>query len=334
MTQKQIEQQAMQKKNDWLIKLLALVCAVLLWFYAEAGENPLTDVQFDVPVQYINQSSDYVIEPAAQSVRVTVKGSEVELSGLRGNDFTATVDLRDAKVGTDTYKIEISSSASVDRISYQPMKTMLKIDQMATKEVPVRVRTTGTAAGNVELSSTEVQPNTVILSGLSSQLESVSDVETEAIDLSSIFGDTTVDTALHLPDGITVQGENNVQVHFAVQAEERHVNVAITPRYVSNGMTAELSRTSADVLVSGSAELLADNQMLNSLKLFVNCKGLTAGQYTLPVEIEHAGQLTVEQIRPQSVTVTISEHTPSGDLPEQDAPQDEQDNTTEEELVE
>ena len=86
------DKQTKHKKSDWPLKLLALVCAVMLWFYAEAEKNPLMDMQFDVPVEYINQSEEFVVEPAVQSVRVTVKGKEVELSGLRSDDFTAVVD--------------------------------------------------------------------------------------------------------------------------------------------------------------------------------------------------------------------------------------------------
>ncbi|MBQ1188171.1 MAG: hypothetical protein IIX62_03725, partial [Peptococcaceae bacterium] len=87
------------KKRDWPLKLLALVCAVMLWFYAEAEKNPLMDMQFDIPVQYVNQAEDYVVDSAVQTVRVTVKGKEVELSGLRSDDFTAIAAIHDETAG-------------------------------------------------------------------------------------------------------------------------------------------------------------------------------------------------------------------------------------------
>ena len=299
------------KKRDWPLKLLALVCAVMLWFYAEAEKNPLTDMQFDIPVQYVNQAEDYVVDSPVSSVRVTVKGKEVELSGLRSDDFAAIVDLSDARTGTRDYKIEVTSSANVERFTWQPLKASLNIDRKGSREVPVRVRTAGTAADGAQLASTEVLPNMVSITGLESQLEEITDVETEVIDISNLTSDTVVEAKLHLPEGISVQGDEQVQVHFVMQTDQRHVSAEIELRNLPAGMQAELSRTSADVIVSGRSELLNDSQELNRLKLYIDGTGLTAGVHVLPLQLEYSGSLNVMEFRPQSVTVTIS----AGDSP-------------------
>ena len=294
------------KKRDWPLKLLALVCAVMLWFYAEAEKNPLMDMQFDIPVQYVNQAEDYVVDSAVQTVRVTVKGKEVELSGLRSDDFTAIVDLSDAETGTKEYKIEVESSAAVERFTWQPLKAAVQIDRKASREVPVRVRTTGNAVDNMQVASTEVLPNTVVITGLESRLEEITDVETEVIDISNLSADTVVDAKLYLPEGIAVQGDEQIQVRFVMQADQRHVSAEIELRNLPSGMQADLSRTSADIVVSGRSELLHDSQELNRLKLYVDASNLTAGAHVLPVQLEYSGSLNVEEFRPQSVTVTVS----------------------------
>ena len=304
------EKQAEQKTRDWPLKLLALVCAVMLWFYAEAEKNPLIDMQFDVPVQYMNQSEDSVVENGVQSVRVTVKGKEVELSGLRSDDFTAVVDLSDAEVGISDYKIQVEGPGRVERFTWQPVKTKLQIDRMQTKNVPVRVRTTGIVPDGSQLSSTEVVPDTVTIRGRSAQLKDIADVETESIDISSLKEGAVLEAGLHIPDGITVQGDQKVTVRFVVQPERGRINAVIALRNVPDGMTAELNQTSADVTVTGNAELLTSPQELNQVQLYVDCSGLEAGQHTLPVKVEYSGQLTVQQIMPHQVTVTLSAEQP------------------------
>lgn len=304
------EKQAEQKTRDWPLKLLALVCAVMLWFYAEAEKNPLIDMQFDVPVQYMNQSEDSVVENGVQSVRVTVKGKEVELSGLRSDDFTAVVDLSDAEVGISDYKIQVEGPGRVERFTWQPVKTKLQIDRMQTKNVPVRVRTTGIVPDGSQLSSTEVVPDTVTIRGRSAQLKDIADVETESIDISSLKEGAVLEAGLHIPDGITVQGDQKVTVRFVVQPERGRINAVIALRNVPDGMTAELNQTSADVTVTGNAELLTSPQELNQVQIYVDCSGLEAGQHTLPVKVEYYGQLTVQQIMPHQVTVTLSAEQP------------------------
>ena len=162
------------------------------------------------------------------------------------------------------------------------------------------------SADNLQVASTEVLPNTVVITGLESRLEEIMDVETEVIDISNLSTDTVVDAKLYLPEGIAVQGDEQIQVRFVMQADQRHVSAEIELRNLPSGMQADLSRTSADIVVSGRSELLHDSQELNRLKLYVDASNLTAGAHVLPVQLEYSGSLNVEEFRPQSVTVTVS----------------------------
>lgn len=310
--------QTQQKKPEWPLKLLALVCALVLWFYAEAEENPQIEMQFDVPVQYVNQGEGYVVDAGAKSVRIVVKGKEVELNGLRSDDFSATVDLANAEVGTSEYNIAVTTPSRVERFSYQPMKTKLQIDKIQKKEVPVRVRTIGSLSDDLQLSSTEVIPNTVVLEGMSSQLNSVTDIETEAIDLATLQEETTIEAVLHIPENLTLAGEQTVQVHFVIQPEQHMVHANIALRHVPDGMTAVLQPTSADVAVHGTLKQLENMQEGNSIQLYVDCSGLAAGEYQLPVQIEYPGSLTVLRIVPDMAAVTVQQETQPDDQQTQD----------------
>ena len=91
------------KKNERMLKLLAVIFAVMLWFYVDAEQNPVKSMHFDIPVQYVNQQENYEVSNGVTTVRVTVRGKEDELSGLRKEDFSAIVDLSNAQVGTGEY---------------------------------------------------------------------------------------------------------------------------------------------------------------------------------------------------------------------------------------
>ena len=171
------EKTAEQKKNDWALKVLAVVFAVILWFYADAEQNPMTGRQFDVPVQYINQAEDYVEADGVSTVRVTIRGKEADFTSLRSDDFTATVDLTNAVAGSGEYDITVEAPSVTEKFSYLPVKTMLTIDQMQTKDVSVRVRTTGSLPSGYELSSTDVVPELVTVAGLSKDLDAISDID-------------------------------------------------------------------------------------------------------------------------------------------------------------
>ena len=205
-----------QKHNDTMLKVIALVCAVLLWCYAEAQENPSKERQLTVPVQYVNLASGYVVENANQVVQITVKGNETDIMSLRSDDFTAVVDLSNAAVGNTEYPVQVSSAAVSERFTYLPDKLAVSIDQILQKEVPVHLRTNGAVAEYYELQHTDIQPDTVVIQGKSSLIADISAVETVPIDISGITSDKELIGILQLPEGVTAQ---TLDTEFRADAE-------------------------------------------------------------------------------------------------------------------
>lgn len=296
------------QKNDWLLKLLAVACAVVLWFYADAESNPLVTKHFDVPVQYVNQADDLAVEGGIQTVRVTIRGKEADTYSLRSDDFTATVDLSGAEIGSRDYGVQVQAPSLIERYSVVPDKVRLQIDQVQSKEVPVRVRTSGQVAAGYELEGTEVLPSTVTVTGLSKALEAVTDVETESIDLSKITEETTLEVALHTDDGVQLQGNQRVAVHFLIQEKQAHSSyqAEIQLYHIPDGLNVTLEQTSATVLLSGSNALLDSQRELGRIQIYVDCSDLQEGVYELPVQVDYSGALTVGQLTPSTVKATVT----------------------------
>ena len=302
------EKQAAQEKNDWLLKVLAVVCAVVLWFYADAESNPFVTKHFDVPVQYVNQAENLAVEGGVQTVRITIRGKEADTYSLRSDDFTAEVDLSSAVVGSGQYAVQVQTPSLVERFSVTPDKVALYIDEMQSKEVPVQVSTTGTVPAGYELGGTEVQPGTVTITGLSKELEHVSNMATVPIDLSQLTEETTLEIGLQAVDGVSVQGTGQVTVHFLIQEEQNHSSYTtdIQAYDVPDGYTVALEQRSATLALSGSSTLLESQRELSRIQLYVDCSGLSEGQYELPVQVNYSGDLTVGQLTPATVQVTVT----------------------------
>lgn len=302
------EKQTAQEKNDWLLKVLAVVCAIVLWFYADAESNPFVTKHFDVPVQYVNQAENLAVEGGVQTVRITIRGKEADTYSLRSDDFTAEVDLSDAVLGSSQYAVQVQAPSLVERFSVAPDKVTLHIDAVQRKEVPVRVSTTGAVPAGYELEGTEVLPGTVIITGLSKDLEAVSEIETEAIDLSKLTAESTLEVKLHTDDRISVEGDSQVTVHVLIQKQQTHSSytAAIALYHVPDGYTVTLGQESAALVLSGSSALLESQRELSRIQLYVDCSGLSEGEYTLPVQVDYSGELTIGQLTPATVQVTVT----------------------------
>ncbi len=318
-----------QKNHDTLLKVIALICAVLLWFYAEAQENPSKERQLTVPVQYVNLAEDYVLENQKQSVQITIKGNETDIMSLRSDDFTAVVDLSEAVVGSGTYPIIVNGTAVNERFTYTPDKLNLTIDQIQTKEVAVRVRTDGTVAQYYELKYTDVQPDTVIVRGTGKYLADITAVETDVIDVSGLKQDTELQARLNLPDGVTAQTgeatfetEAYVTIVMGVQPiqDTRTLETVIVLRNIPENMSGTMESNKATMLLNGNAELLFTQPLLDQLVLYVDCHGLHPGPHVLPVQVEGANEAVLNALQlvsPQTVTVTLSDD--RANLPENEA---------------
>ena len=306
-----------QKHNDTMLKVIALVCAVLLWCYAEAQENPSKERQLAVPVQYVNLASGYVVENANQVVQITVKGNETDIMSLRSDDFTAVVDLSNAAVGNAEYPVQVSSAAVSERFTYLPDKLAVSIDQILQKEVPVHLRTNGAVAEYYELQHTDIQPDTVVIQGKSSLIADISAVETVPIDISGITSDKELIGILQLPEGVTAQtldtefrADAEIAVYLYVQPiqSQQKLEAIIGVRNVQEGLDFVLDTEKVSLTLKGDAELLAQQPILDQLLFYVDCNHLAAGTYTLPIQVEALNETVheaLQEVSPQTVTVTL-----------------------------
>ena len=306
-----------QKHNDTMLKVIALVCAVLLWCYAEAQENPSKERQLTVPVQYVNLASGYVVENANQVVQITVKGNETDIMSLRSDDFTAVVDLSNAAVGNAEYPVQVSSAAVSERFTYLPDKLAVSIDQILQKEVPVHLRTNGAVAEYYELQHTDIQPDTVVIQGKSSLIADISAVETVPIDISNITSDKELIGILQLPEGVTAQtldtefrADAEIAVYLYVQPiqSQQKLEAIIGVRNVQEGLDFVLDTEKVSLTLKGDAELLAQQPILDQLLFYVDCNHLAAGTYTLPIQVEALNETVheaLQEVSPQTVTVTL-----------------------------
>jgi len=306
-----------QKHNDTMLKVIALVCAVLLWCYAEVQENPSKERQLTVPVQYVNLASGYVVENANQVVQITVKGNETDIMSLRSDDFTAVVDLSNAAVGNAEYPVQVSSAAVSERFTYLPDKLAVSIDQILQKEVPVHLRTNGAVAEYYELQHTDIQPDTVVIQGKSSLIADISAVETVPIDISGITSDKELIGVLQLPEGVTAQtldtefrADAEIAVYLYVQPiqSQQKLEAIIGVRNVQEGLDFVLDTEKVSLTLKGDAELLAQQPILDQLLFYVDCNHLAAGTYTLPIQVEALNETVheaLQEVSPQTVTVTL-----------------------------
>ncbi len=249
------------------------------------------------PVQVIVSGAQSQVEQATRA-RVSVN-----LSGIRENfDQSLAVEVLDDK-GQKVEGVTVSPEA---------VQVLLPVSQQGGyRDMAVKVTIIGRVASGYRLTDLSVFPPVVTVFSADPQL--VSDlpgvVETQPLDLQNVQNDINTRLSINLPAGVSIIGEQTVLIQAGVSPIESSVRLAgekVEMIGLDNGLTALVSPTTVDVIISGPLSLL-DTLTRQDVRATVDLTGLTAGTYQIAPKVEILiADVIVESILPNKIEVVIT----------------------------
>lgn len=185
--------------QNWLLKLVSLAFAVVLWFFV-MGERRL-ELAYIVPIEYKGLAKELMIaNEVPSSVDVRISGPRALLMNLSSSDISIAVDLEDLSAGVTSFKrleesLNIPSGLKVTRVS--PSYVDVKLERIRDKQVPVLVVLTGSPVEGVIVAGHKVSPQRIAVTGAESELKGVSEVSTDGLDLTGVRESFTQAVALN-----------------------------------------------------------------------------------------------------------------------------------------
>lgn len=178
--------------ENWKMKVLALGCALLLWFYV-MGERRL-EVAYAVPIELKNVPQGMVVtNDLPRNIDIRLSGPRALLNDLNQKEVRISIDLVGLKPGITTFSrlddhLRLPGGIQATRIS--PSFVDVKLERIIDKTVPLRARFGGQLSANLHLGAVDVLPERVVVQGAEGEVAGVSEVLTERIDLGEIKGST------------------------------------------------------------------------------------------------------------------------------------------------
>jgi YbbR domain-containing protein len=189
-------------ENFWL-KVSAVLLAGCLWLYVTSRGQ--LDISFEVPLEFKDVPAGLGIAGnTAKTVTVTVRGQERLMKNLKPSDIRVRVDLAKAKKGENTIAInkdDIQLPYAMTVTGISPPANRVRLEEIVSKNVPVRAYLTGEPERGFYVKAVEVRPRTVTVQGLRSEVRKVGDViKTEPMDITGLTETTTqelnIDTSM------------------------------------------------------------------------------------------------------------------------------------------
>ncbi|ADH85150.1 CdaR family protein [Desulfurivibrio alkaliphilus] len=209
--------------KDWVLRLLALLFAVLLWHFV-VGEDKI-DTHVLVPVELVNLPRDMVIvNQYKQQLEVTIAGPRGLIDGLRRQNVTRTINLAGAQPGTMAIRNDPDSipfPRGIEVLRVQPAHTTLHIDHLQEKNFPVEPKITGQPAPGYLLLQVQADPATISIRGPATLLGQTDQLPTVPVDIEGLTETTSRQVALVMDEKLTeLLGETTVKVRLIIEPEE------------------------------------------------------------------------------------------------------------------
>lgn len=196
--------------NNFSLKILSIICAILLWAVIVNIYDPSTSVTVTgVSVTLLNQQSltdkDYTFEVVDGSkISVFITGPRSIISDIKASDIVATADLSQVTAYSDYVDIDVKiakEGISTASIEVTPKTTAIKlnIENRISKTFNIQIETDGTPGNGYIVSDTKISPTTVKLTGSASAINSVNTVKA-VYDVSGATMDIVDQATLRLYD--------------------------------------------------------------------------------------------------------------------------------------
>ncbi|NLG51029.1 MAG: hypothetical protein GX552_13060 [Chloroflexi bacterium] len=209
------------------------------------------------------------------------------------------------------------------RLSPQTVEISFDIEKKLNyREVAVRALITGQPARGYFVSSVEVHPATVTVSGPPAIVAEMPGLVTTdgEVDTTGATSMLAKRLPLQLPPGVSVLSEDENELQDVLVTVEidpvvggATVELPIQTRKIQDGLQAKLSVPSVDVILTGPAVVLDDLQ-LDLLSAYVDLSGLGVGKHQVKTMVdpmvsqnEELADLTVTSISPAYIEVVITE---------------------------
>ncbi len=240
--------------RDWILKIISLVIAVVLWLYV--GGEDVVDKTVLVPVEVINLPENLIISNKfKKEIEVTVRGPRSLLVEMDKKQSPIQIDLNEVKPGTHVKTIEhdlipVSRGVEIQRV--QPSTIILSLDKLIEKQFAIHAVTEGTVSSGFILKNIRINPEFISITGPKTVLSQIDFLKTVPIDIHGLSASKRLQIPLQLDHAIVdLIGETSVTVNLEIDYDAIVKTLENVPVQLSiNGVVQKVEPAAVSVTLS------------------------------------------------------------------------------------
>lgn len=174
------------------LKVSAVLIAVFLWFFVTSQGQ--SEISLEAPLEFKDIPAELGIAGSSvKAVTLTIRGQERFMKNLNASDLRVFLDLGKAKPGEILYPVnkeDVKLPFAMTVTNVIPPSVRVKLEEITLKTVPVQPQLLGSPKEGAVISIV-VEPKTVVIRGLKSELGKIDMIRTKPFDISHSSGKIT-----------------------------------------------------------------------------------------------------------------------------------------------
>lgn len=300
--------------KDWVLRLISLGLAVVLWYFVGGEDTVNKNVM--VPVEVINLPRDLVISNQfKKEIEVSVTGPRSLVFDMGKGKIARQIDLAEATPGTMVFEnkndvINVPRGVKVQRI--QPKSIILSLDKLIQKQFSVNPVTSGELAPDYVLKNIRMEPDSISITGPQSVLSEFEVLRTKVIDIQGLKKSAEIQVPLELdPVFVDLIGATTITASLEIEVATVQKTISGFPVTVKKGGVLQRV-TPATVAVTAELPKPLLRKKIDLHGLFsVTAEGQQDnGQMVVKVSQTKLFPGTIKVLKVEPATVTLIEEAP------------------------
>lgn len=309
--------------SNYFFALIALGCALWLFFYVstpgvgstrdtnQSNTSTVTKkVTLTVPLQLQADVNKYYITGYPENVKITIEGPSALVTATKNTqNFNLYLNLKDLSIGQHRVQVKESGLNSELTYSIKPKYVDVNIQHRVTKKFAVQVDyNKESLATGYEAGKTDISPETVTVTGASSEISKIDKVIVKPIlpkGIKSTFDQEVLVQALD-KNGKTVNvtlDPQTVHVKIPISIQSKQVSINLKQQGNSNNSSFSLESDVKSIRIFGTQDQI--DAINDSVDIPIDVSDVT-GNTKKSIDLGNALGSKVAFTDPETITVTIT----------------------------
>ncbi len=204
-----------------------------------------------------------------------------------------------------------ANNKKIEDVTLSPSTTRVDVAIGKIKNVPIKVKTSGSVMDGYKVTSIKPSVTTVTISATDDILNTINAIDTESVYLDGASETFNKNVKLDIPQGVNIiNAKDNIDVSVFIDKQNQktvYIN-SFTFENLGSGLTAEVLDDNISVLLSGEEKHL-DSITEKNLIGAIDLSGLKEGEYNVGIKISTQGLpegVSIKSVSQNSVLVKIT----------------------------